>query len=208
MDWPVFWPPYVGLYNLGEVAELEGDPDAAAEIYRRSIDLASAHDDGFRTVPLRLLAQLAIDRGDFASARELLAESLIVAHDWVKGWTAAPVLAILAELALAEDQPQRTLRLAGGAVGQREERGERLEPTQASRLESVLNKARRMLSTDVAAAAWAEGYGMSLDEAVAYALETGVPAQTRHERPVTSCTASANSDMTAGTARFKVSLAD
>jgi predicted ATPase/transcriptional regulator with XRE-family HTH domain len=192
VDWPVFWPPYVGLYNLGEVAELEGDPDAAAEIYRRSIDLASAQHDGFRTTPLRLLAQLAIDRGDLAAARELLTESLIVARDWVKGWTAAPVLLVFAKLALAENQPERTLRLAGAAVGQREERGERLQPTQVARLEPVLNKARRMIPADVAATAWAEGYGMSLDVAVAYALETGAPAQTRHERPVTCRTASAN----------------
>jgi predicted ATPase len=182
IDWPVFWPPYVGLYNLGEVAELEGDPEAAAEIYRRSIDLASAQHDGFRTTPLRLLAQLAIDRCDFASARELLTESLIVARDWVKGWTVVPVLLNFAELALADGQHERTLRLAGAALGQREERGERLQPTQAARLEPVLNKARRMIPAEVGAIAWAEGYGMSLDEAVAYALaddERAVPTTGR-----------------------------
>jgi len=157
---------------------VEGDPDAAAEIYRRSADLASAQHDGFRATPLRLLAQLAMDRGDFAAARELLTESLIVAQDWVKGWTAVQVLLNFAELALADDQPERTMRLAGAAVGQREERGERLQPTHAARLEPVLNKARCMIQADVAATAWAEGSAMSLDEAVAYALETCAPAQT------------------------------
>jgi ATP/maltotriose-dependent transcriptional regulator MalT len=169
-DWPVFWPPYVALYNLGEVAEIEGDPVKAAAFYRRSIDMATEHHDGFRTVPLRLLAQLAIDRGDYATAHELLRESLIVAYDWVRGWTAAPVLVNFAELALAEGQPERALRLGGAAVGQREALGERLEHTQHGRLEPVVIKSRQSAAADVAAQAWAEGREMSLEQAVRYAL--------------------------------------
>jgi hypothetical protein len=98
----VFWPPYVALYNLGEVAAYEGNPDAATTFYERSNDLANAQHDGFRTVPLRLLGQLAIDRGDLVRAHALLAESLLVARDWGKaGWGVAPVLVNLAELAVS-----------------------------------------------------------------------------------------------------------
>jgi len=172
-DWPLFWPPYVALYNLGEVAEIDGDPAAAAAFYRRSIDMATEHYDNFRTVPLRLLARLAIDRNDYITARELLTESLIAARDWVKGWTAAPVLVNFAELALGQGEPERALRLGGAAVGQREGLGERLERTQASRLEFVLTRARESLPADVAAKAWAEGSAMNLDQAVAYALGAG-----------------------------------
>ena len=131
-DWPVFWPPYVALYNLGEVAEIEGDPLAAAAFYRRSIDMATEHHDSFRTTPLRLLGQLAIDRRDYVTARELLTESLIVARDWVKGWTTVPVFLSFAELALADGEPERALRLCAAAVGQREGLGERLQRTQSS----------------------------------------------------------------------------
>jgi tetratricopeptide (TPR) repeat protein len=116
-DRTVFWPPYVALYNLGEVAAYEGNPDAAAAFHERSIELASERHDGFRTVPLRLLGQLAIDLGDLVRANALLAESLIVARDWGKaGWGVAPVLVNLAELAVAEGQPERALRLAGAAA--------------------------------------------------------------------------------------------
>jgi non-specific serine/threonine protein kinase len=172
-DWPVFWPPNVALYNLGEVAEIEGDAVKAAAFYRRSIDMATEHRDGFRTVPLRLLAQLAIDRGDCATAHELLRESLIVAYDWVRGWTAAPVLVNFAELAGAKGQPERALRLGGAAVGQREGLGERLEHTQYGRLEPVLTKSRQSVAAAVAAQAWAEGREMSLEQAVRYALGAG-----------------------------------
>jgi hypothetical protein len=169
-DWSVFWRPYVALYNLGEVAEIEGDGARAAAYYRRSIDMATDHCDGFRTVPLRLLAQLALDRHDSATAHELLSESLLVAHDWVRGWTSAPVLVNFAELALAEGEPERALRLGGAGVGQREALGERLEPTQAARLQPVLRKARQSVAAELATQAWTEGCEMSLEQAVRYAL--------------------------------------
>jgi len=62
-DWPVFWPPYVAFYNLGEVAEIERDPLAAAAFYRRSMDTATEHHDSFRTSPPRLLGQRTSQRG-------------------------------------------------------------------------------------------------------------------------------------------------
>src|SRR5215471_19543205 len=102
--------------------------------------------------PLRLLGQVAIDLGDFMRAHALLAESLIVARDWGKaGWGVAPVLVNLAELAVAEGQPERALRLAGAAAGLREQRQARLQPTEAARLEGRVKSARSMLG-DAAAA--------------------------------------------------------
>jgi tetratricopeptide (TPR) repeat protein len=168
----VFWPPYVGLFNPGEVAEIEGDPDTAAAFYGRSLQGARARQDGFRTVPLRLLGQLAIDRGDLALAYDLLAESLVVACEWGKaGWGVAPALANLADLAMAEAQPGRALRLAGAAVGLRDERQARLQPSQTRRLEARIGSARSALGEAAAATAWAEGHAMTLDQAMAYALQ-------------------------------------
>jgi ATP/maltotriose-dependent transcriptional regulator MalT len=172
-DWPLFWPPYVALHNLGEVAVIEGDPVAAEAYYRRSIEMATEHHDNFRTVPLRLFAQLAIERRDYKTAHTLLTESLIAARDWVKGWTTPPVLVNFAELALGQGEPERALRLGGAAVGQREALGERLQRTQAARLKFVLSRARESVAPEVAAKAWADGIGMNLDQAVAYALGAG-----------------------------------
>jgi DNA-binding CsgD family transcriptional regulator/tetratricopeptide (TPR) repeat protein len=171
-DQPVFWPPYFALYNLGEVADLEGDPDAAAALWERCLELARVHQDGFRTVPLRLLGQLALDRGDLVRAHDLLAESVLVARNWGKGAggeTAA--LALLANLAMAEAQPARALRLAGAAIGLREEHQARLQPTETARLETWIGSARRAVGEAAAATAWAEGHAMTVDQAVAYALE-------------------------------------
>jgi ATP/maltotriose-dependent transcriptional regulator MalT len=172
----------VALYNLGEVAAYEGNPDAAAAFHERSIELASARQDGFRTVPLRLLGQLAIDLGDLARARALLAESLLVARDWGKaGWGVAPALVNLAELAVAEGQPERALRLAGAAAGLREARQARLQPTESARAEARVGSARRTLGDLAATKAWSEGKSMTLDEAVDYALQA--PRRQRSATP-------------------------
>jgi non-specific serine/threonine protein kinase len=167
-----FLPPYFALYNLGEVADLEGDPDTAEALWERCLELARAHQDGFRTVPLRLLGQLALDRGDLERAHDLLAESVLVARDWGKAARGeAPALALLAKLAMAEAQPERALRLAGAAIGLREEHQARLQPTEIVRLEAWIGSARSAVGEPAAARAWTEGHAMTLDQAVAYALE-------------------------------------
>ena len=154
-DRSVFWPPYVGLYNLGEVAAIEGDADAAAAFYRRSAELARARQDGFLHVPLRLLGQLALDQGDLDQAHNLLAESLVAAREWGKaGWGVAPVLTHLANLAMADDQPARALCLAGAAVGLREERQARLQPTETARLEAWIGSAWSALGAAAAESVW------------------------------------------------------
>jgi tetratricopeptide (TPR) repeat protein len=167
----VFWPLYLVLSNLGELAIAEGDPDTAAAFYERSLKLARAQQDGFRSVPLRRLGQLAIDRGDLVMAHDCLAESHVVARERGRsGWGVAPVLALLAYLAMAEAKPGRALRLAGAAIGLREEHQALLQPTETARLDAWIVLARSALGTAAAAKAWEEGRVMTLDQAVAYAV--------------------------------------
>jgi non-specific serine/threonine protein kinase len=171
-DWPVYWPKYLILDNLGELAEAEGDTVAASTFYELSLKLASAQQDGWRWVVLRRLGQWHIDRGELVAARDRLTQALVTARDWGKaGWGVPPVLVGLANLAMAEDRPSRALRLAGAAIGLREEHQARLQPTHAARLEAVTALGRGALGETRAQKAWEEGRAMRLDEAVAYALE-------------------------------------
>jgi len=96
------------------------------------------------------------------------------------GWGVAPVVAHLANLAMAEAQPARALCLAGAAVGLREARQARLQPTEMARLEVWMGAARSALGDAAADRAWADGHAMTLDEAVAYALdESSIEEQIR-----------------------------
>ncbi len=176
-DCPQYWPRQRVLSLLGELAELEGDWDAASSFYEQSLKLARAQRDQFRSVILRHMGQLALNRGDLAAARTQLNESLMVAHEALVGWGIAPALAHLAGLAMAEDQPVRAIRLAGAATGLREKHQARLLPIDAARLETVIEPARCALGEVGAANAWADGRAMTTDQAVAYALES-TPTQT------------------------------
>jgi len=176
-DCQQYWPRHRVLNLLGEIAELEGDWDAASSFYEQSLEVARALRDQFRSVILRHLGQLALNRGDLAAARTRLNESLVVAHDALVGWGVAPTLAHLAGLAMAEDQPVRAIRLAGAATGLREKHQARLLAIDAARLETVIEPARCALGEVGAANAWADGRAMTTDQAVAYALES-TPTQT------------------------------
>jgi non-specific serine/threonine protein kinase len=173
-DCQQYWPRHRVLSLLGELAELDDDWDAASSFYEESLEMARALRDQFRSVILRHLGQLDLNRGDLAAARTRLNESLVVAHEALVGWGIAPTLAHLAGLAMAEDQPVRAIRLASAATGLREKHRARLLPIDAARLETVIEPARCALGEVGAANAWADGRAMTTDQAVAYALETSL----------------------------------
>jgi predicted ATPase/DNA-binding CsgD family transcriptional regulator/DNA-binding XRE family transcriptional regulator len=170
-DCPQYWPRHRVLSLLGEIAEIENDWDAASSFYEQTLEMARALQDQFRSVILRHLGQLALNRGDLSAARARLNESLVVAHQARVGWGVAPTLAHMAGLAMAENQPVRAIRLAGAAAGLREKHRARLLPIDSARLETVIEPARCALGEKGAANAWADGHAMTIDQAVAYALE-------------------------------------
>ncbi len=168
-----YWPRNRALYDFGELAEAHGDWSAALSFYERSLKLAREQGDGWRSVVLRRLGQVALNRGDVAAAHDALTESLEVASDWGQpGWSIAPTLAHMASLAVAKAEPDRALRLAAAAVALREKYQARLPLRDTARLEAGISYARGVLGEVDAADAWAAGYAMPADQAVAYALES------------------------------------
>ena len=65
----------------------------------------------------------------------------------------------------------RAARLLGAATGQFEAIGAAMWPADRLEYERTVAAARAALSEEVFAAAWAEGRAMTLDQAIAYALE-------------------------------------
>jgi hypothetical protein len=68
------------------------------------------------------------------------------------------------------------LRLAGAAAALSTSTGTVLQPTERRSSERWLALARGAIHPGVAAAAWAEGEAMPVEQAVAYALEEAVPS--------------------------------
>jgi predicted ATPase len=113
----------------------------------------------------------ALRQGDHAAARTSYQASLQLQHGWQgTGWIAASLVG-LATVALAEGQPARALRLVAAGMALREARGEQLSEAEQQDQQRVLELARAALDEGVAAAACAEGQAMTLEQAIAYALE-------------------------------------
>lgn len=77
----------------------------------------------------------------------------------------------LAWVAAAEGRPERAARLYGAAAALREARGVPLTPDERARHTPALAAARARLDEVAWAADWAAGRALSLEAAVAYALE-------------------------------------
>jgi tetratricopeptide (TPR) repeat protein len=156
--------------RLGEVAEALGDYAQAQAYYDASLPSWRASGQWPARVPHHL-GTLALARGDLATARTRLVEALTLQCERGEGTWLHASLAALACLAAAEGEPARALRLAGAAAAPGAAGGAALQPTERQRLERWLAGARRAVGDEAAATAWAEGQAMSLEQAVAGALE-------------------------------------
>jgi non-specific serine/threonine protein kinase len=80
-------------------------------------------------------------------------------------------LECLAEVAAAQGRPQRGARLMGAAEGLLDAIGGSWPPYYVAGRERAMTVIRTALGDESSAAAWAEGRAMTLQQAIAYALE-------------------------------------
>jgi non-specific serine/threonine protein kinase len=160
---------------LGEVARRQGDYRAAAAQYEASRALAlEVGNTAFAADALANLGHIALAEGDAGRAAALLGESLrrvrARGQEPDPGY-AAQCFAGLAAVAAARGQAARALRLAGAAAALGDTTGWPLEPADQAALDGGLALARQALAAESQAAAWADGQAMTVEQAVAYALE-------------------------------------
>ncbi len=119
------------------------------------------------------LGLLAAAAGDLPLAAQRLGQSLAILHERGERANVAAVLAGQAGVAVAAGQPARAARLVGAAAGLLQ----RVEGPPPPSVLVAVDRARRALEAagppdaGVRQTAAAEGEAMTLDEAVAYALE-------------------------------------
>ena len=129
---------------------------------------------------LLFLGHLACDQGDYGAARARFAEMMEDAVLERNPWTAPFLLMAYAHLAAGEGQATRALRLAGAAEALQQTVGTSMGPAYQAYLRRDLDRARRSLIEEEGAAAWEAGRAMTLEEAIAHALEE--PAMPREEQ--------------------------
>ena len=149
-----------------------GEPERSRALHEEVLDRARAHSDG-AVVALQLwqLATFARDEGRLQDALEMMKESLRINRDLDMPGGITENLCLFADLLAAEGGAEMAARLLSRAEVLREEIGG--SPSWVGELnEKTLATIRAQLDEAAFAEAWDQGRALTLDEAVALALDS------------------------------------
>ena len=149
-----------------------GEPERSRALHEEVLDRARAHSDG-AVVALQLwqLATFARDEGRLQDALEMMKESLRINRDLDMPGGITENLCLFADLLAAEGGAEMAARLLSRAEVLREEIGG--VPSWVGELnEKTLATIRAQLDDAAFAEAWDQGRALTLDEAVALALDS------------------------------------
>jgi len=165
------WCEAVGEWQLGAIDLTEGRHDDAQEHLK--VSRARSTDP---RLPLPLgrsllgLAELARQDDELEEAWELAHDGLRVLHEYGDQVWVARGLEAIADLALATEEPDRSLRLLAASERFHTEAGLARLPGVAGRFERARDVARAALDDREAIACWDAGAELSLQDAAAYAM--------------------------------------
>jgi len=169
------------IQSQGDVARGLEDYEGARSLYEESLAMyeelgAMA---GFQFA-LQKLGYLALDQDDLDRATELFTRSLKLSVEIGSASSIANSISGLACVAAARanetntaspEDPKRAAVLFGAALALREASGISEDPGDRTQDEIGIGAARALLGVEAFAEAWAEGLALTVEQAVAYALD-------------------------------------
>jgi predicted ATPase/DNA-binding CsgD family transcriptional regulator len=156
-------------YGMGTLARARGDDKMAMRYFEDAMEIFRELDAWPEIARCQAgIGWIAISGGELDLARESLAEGLRLNQMCGQRLGIARGLEAFAALAAARQQPQQAAQLAGAACQLRDSLG--LPGGVGPKTEQVLEFSRERLSTAEAAALFAAGREMAVEDAVRYAL--------------------------------------
>jgi predicted ATPase len=166
----------VALCNLGSIAQVQGDLAQAETLSAESLALArEVGDISLAAFALHTLSHVACEQGDLVRAGVQLRESLLSAREAVDLRILVFNIAYLALVAGASGAWDRAARLAGVAEAQFAALGTQMNPPVREQYERRLAAIRTRSDGTLWQEEWKGGVGMTLEEAIAFALEEHAP---------------------------------
>ena len=160
------------LSGLGEAALRQRDYLLARQLMEQSLELRRQLGNKWGVgVSLGMLGWVAMRERDWERAITRLGESLEVRQEIGDKGGSAWCLERLAGVAMAHGQAKKAVRLFGAATALRSSIGSVIDPADQARYKKNLESLRAKLGKKKYKAAWDEGRAMTMDQAVAYALE-------------------------------------
>jgi predicted ATPase len=166
------------LNNQGDVAREQGDSAASRELYEQGLAIFRELGDAWGIAgTLADLGNLGRDQRNCSAALPLYRESLKIFQELDHKRGIARLLECCACSAAVQQQPERSLRLAGAAAALRKSIGTPLTPSEQQKLEAILEPARQALANTASATAWLEGWNMPLHRAIEEVLTSEAASQ-------------------------------
>ena len=160
------------LTSLGMVAYQQADYVTARVLYEQGlvINREIGNKSGIAS-SLGNLGNVAYSQGDSGAARVLYEKSLTIRREIGDKLNISWVLLEIADISAQQEQMERAVRLWAAAEVLRESIGSSLLPYMRSKHDCALAAARDSLGETAFEKAWEQGRAMSLDQAIAYALD-------------------------------------
>jgi hypothetical protein len=168
-DW-IGW----SLNHLGHAAQLRGEYGRAEQLHQKTLALFVERLGDKSTGVMwayQGLGETALGQGNPTAARKWLSADLRLCSELGTRMMAAWCLAGLGSAAALNEEPERAARLWGAAQQLRAALGCRPAPAARATYERLLALARAQIGEDAFASAWAAGEALSLEQAIAEALD-------------------------------------
>jgi predicted ATPase/class 3 adenylate cyclase/Arc/MetJ-type ribon-helix-helix transcriptional regulator len=160
------------LSGLGEVALRQGDYARATQLMQESLEVRRQLGNKWGVgVSLGMLGWVAMRERDWDRALARLGESLEVRQEIGDKGGSAWCFERLAGVFMVRGQAEKAVRLFGAAAALRASIGSVIDPVDQANYKRNLNTLRTKLGKERFTATWEEGRAMTLEQAIAYALE-------------------------------------
>jgi len=163
----------VVLENMGNLARRRGDAAQARAYLEESLARRRAYGDTFGIAHVSAaLSFLLRKQGDAEQALTWYHESLALSVAAGYARPLAQSLEGIAAIAVERGQAERAARLAGAAAALRQRSGMSPEPEERADSDQTVAAAKTTLGDAAFAAAWAQGYALQPEQAMAEACDT------------------------------------
>jgi predicted ATPase/DNA-binding CsgD family transcriptional regulator len=160
------------LNIIGEIARFSGDDDRARRAYEECLAVSKQTGETRRIVYMcQNLTFIALHEGDAERARDLGHQGLRLARTMNNRLELAEALAALAGAIGELGQAQRAARLLGASESALERFGAFHQLNDKSEIDAIITAVHARLDDAAFRAAWAEGRELTLEQAVAQALD-------------------------------------
>lgn len=163
----------VSLNNLGLLKRYQGDYAQGRAMLEESLTLLrEIGDRSFLANALTSLAEVFLDQGEAAAARDRLIESLAIARALGDKRSIAYLLENFGRAALLQNDGLRGVKLDGAASALRQTIGAPLPEAEQKSLNERLQGVRDSLGEAVVNEMWEQGKLLTMEEAIAFAMES------------------------------------